>query len=81
MSALATLFQAASQKGGGWSGRLFMDAYGDRDRQTEDTGATDNGSAIMYVDRSPSEFAGPGAVRTNSQSQAFWRAWPRLPQQ
>jgi hypothetical protein len=79
--ALTTLFQNAAQKGGGWSGRLFMDAYGDRDRQSDEQATTDNGSAILYVDRSPSDFTGPGKVTANTQSQAYWRAWPRLPPQ
>jgi hypothetical protein len=77
--ALSTLFQNGAQKGGGWSGRLFMDAYGDQDRLADNVTATDNGAYIFYVDRSPSQFAGTGKVTKNTQSEAYWRAWPKLP--
>ena len=79
--ALTTLFQGAAQKGGGWSGRLFMDGYGDQDRLTEGATATDNGGYLYFVDRSPFDFSGTGKVTANPQSQAYWRAWPRLPAQ
>jgi hypothetical protein len=80
LTALSTLFQKGAQKGGGWSGRLFMDAYGDQDRLTGNATATDNGGYLFFVDRSPSAFAGTGKVTENAQSQAYWRAWPKLPE-
>jgi len=79
--ALTTLFQDAARKGGGWSGRLFMDGYGDQDRLTEGTTATDNGGYLFFVDRSSFDFTGTGKVTANPQSQAYWRAWPKLPAQ
>lgn len=79
LRALAALFQNAAQKGGGWSGRLFMDAYGDQDRLVDNSHATDNGGYLFYVNHSPYDFTGSGEVSANPQSQAFWRAWPQLP--
>jgi hypothetical protein len=79
LMALAALFQDAARKGGGWSGRLFMDAYGDQDRLVGDSHTTDNGGYIFYADHSPFDFTGSGNVSANPQSQAFWRAWPQLP--
>jgi hypothetical protein len=80
-TALATLFQNAARKGGGWSGRMFMDAYGDQDRIADpDHAAIDDGSYLFFVDHSPYDFTGNGKVSANLQSQAFWRAWPQLPE-
>jgi hypothetical protein len=79
LTALTGLFQKAAQKGGGWSGRIFMDAYGDQDRVLGEAGAVDNGGYLFFVDHSPSDFTGSGKVSANLESQAFWRAWPRLP--
>jgi hypothetical protein len=79
--ALATLFQSAAHKGGGWLGRIFMDAYGDQDRIADPAhAAIDDGSYLFFVDHSPFDFTGNGKVSANPQSQAFWRAWPRLPE-
>jgi hypothetical protein len=79
--ALATLFQSAARKGGGWSGRIFMDAYGDQDRIADpDHAAIDDGSYLFFVDQSPYDFTGNGKVSANPQSQVFWRAWPQLPE-
>jgi hypothetical protein len=82
LTALATLFQNASHNGGGWLGRMFMDAYGDQDRLNDDSHMSiDNGSYLFYVDHSPYDFTGTGTVTPNPQSQAFWRSWPQLPTQ
>jgi len=79
-NALATLFQKASHQGGGWTGRMFMDAYGDQDRISDEAHKSiDNGSYLFFVDHSPHDFTGTGAVRANPQTQAFWRSWPQVP--
>jgi hypothetical protein len=80
MIALTHLFTTAAKKGGGWSGRLFMDGYGDEDRIFNVAQqAVDDGLYLFYVDYSPSNFTGSGRVRENPQSRAYWRAWPSIP--
>jgi hypothetical protein len=80
--ALANLFQDAARGGGGWSGHFFMDPYGDTDRQVDqDHMSMDNGSYLFFVDYSPFDFRGDAAIHANPQTQAFWRAWPKLPPQ
>jgi hypothetical protein len=77
--ALANLFQDAARGGGGWSGHFFMDPYGDTDRQVDpDHMSMDNGSYLFFVDYSPFDFQGNAAIHANPQTQAFWRAWPKL---
>jgi hypothetical protein len=80
--ALASLFQDAARGGGGWSGHFFMDPYGDTDRQHDpDHMPMDNGSYLFFVNYSPYDFQGDAAIHANPQTQAFWRAWPKLPAQ
>jgi hypothetical protein len=80
LTALVSLFRNAARDGGGWSGRIFMDAYGDENRLSDAAHLpVDNGSYLFYVDYSPFDFSGSGRVSANPQSQAYWRAWPSLP--
>jgi hypothetical protein len=80
--ALTTIFQDAARNGGGWSGHMFMDLYGDRDRQVDAAHMPpDSGSYLFFVDYSPFDFEGSTAVQANPETQAFWRAWPNLPPQ
>jgi hypothetical protein len=78
--ALATLFRNAARGGGGWLGRLFMEAYGHEDFRFDTAHRPlDNGSYLFYVDYSPFNFTGTGQVSENTQSRGYWRAWPALP--
>jgi hypothetical protein len=78
--ALESLFRSGAQKGGGWSGRMFMDAYADRDRRsTINSPSVDDGTSLFFVDAPHLDLEGKATVVPNPQSQAFWRAWPQLP--
>jgi hypothetical protein len=82
LQGLTTIFQDASHKGGGWSGSVFMEPYGDLDRQADpDHMPQDAGLYLYFRDYSPFDFQGGSSVYTNPESQAYWHAWPKLPPQ
>jgi hypothetical protein len=79
LTALSSLFRQAAQYGGGWYGRLFMDAYSYQERRFDAQHLSiDDGSSLFYVDYSPFNFMGSGRVSENIQSRGYWRAWPAL---
>ncbi len=73
MVALRALFQDAANGGGGWSGRIFMDAYSDRDFEPNDP--TDVGHSLAFVDYSSLNHSGSSQAFYEPASVAFWQQW------
>lgn len=78
LTALRKMFAEAAKGAGGWSGRMFVNAFMDHDQMEPGDPREDIGRALYFADASPKngQF---GSVTLMPRTLAQWRSWPARP--